>query len=80
MSRPYNEKDLNRQRIQTLLIVGPIPILSFIIGAIFFRESVLGLTLSIVGAIFFSLLYTAMLIIYKNRLIIFKKESSENKK
>ena len=80
MGRPYNEKELNRQRIQTLLIAGPILILSFIIGAVFFRESVIGLTLSIVGAIFFSLLYTAMIIIYKNRLNILKKESSENKK
>lgn len=80
MHRPYNEKDLNRQRIQTLLIVGPIPILSFIVGAIIFRDSVLGLTLSIIGAVFFFLLYSSLIIIYKNKLNNLRRQSKQNKK
>jgi len=79
MGRPYNEKDLNKQRIIALFVVGPIPILMFIIGAIIYRESVLGLTFCIFGAIFFSILYSSLIILYKIKLKNLNNRSSLNK-
>lgn len=79
MGRPYNEKDLNKQRIRALIMVGPLPILMFIIGAIIYRESNLGLLFCIIGATFFSILYIFLVILYKIKLNSIEKNTSGRK-
>lgn len=79
MGRPYNEKDLNKQRIIALFVVGPIPILMFIIGAIIYRESIFGLVFCIIGAIFFLILYSFLMILYKSKLNSINEKTPSNK-
>ena len=68
MTYPKNDKELNKQRIIALLIIGPIPVIMFIIGAILFRGNTSVVIACIAGAISFFMTYMLMILRFRNNL------------
>ena len=66
MKYPKNDKELIRQRLIALSIVGPLPIIMLIIIAILYKGNTFALIICILGSIGFVIMYTFMILRFRS--------------